>query len=67
MGTQQPMTPTDFHVLLVLSQGALYGYAIMKALDQTRIVRNRIRQSDFIEGPTGKNENLSAGFPYDSE
>ena len=34
MGTQQPMTPTDFHVLLVLSQGALYGYAIMKALDQ---------------------------------
>ena len=26
------MSPTDFHVLLVLSQGARYGYAIMKAL-----------------------------------
>ena len=34
MGTQQPMTPTDFHVLLVLSQRALYGYGIMKALDE---------------------------------
>ena len=34
MGAHQPMTPTDFHVLLVLSQGSLYGYAIMKALDE---------------------------------
>jgi len=27
-----PLSPTDLHVLLVLSQGALYGYAIMKAV-----------------------------------
>ena len=33
MTAHQPMTPTDFHVLLVLSEGSLYGYAIMKALD----------------------------------
>ena len=34
MSAHQPMTPTDFQVLLVLSQGSLYGYAIMKALDE---------------------------------
>lgn len=28
-----PLPPTDFHVLLVLGDGELYGYAIMKALD----------------------------------
>lgn len=27
-----PLSPTDFHVLLVLSEGALYGYGIMKAV-----------------------------------
>ena len=27
-----PLTPTDFHTLLVLGSGALYGYAIMKAI-----------------------------------
>lgn len=32
-----PMSPIDFHVLLVLSERALYGYAIMKALaEETR-------------------------------
>ncbi|MEE2899594.1 MAG: PadR family transcriptional regulator [Gemmatimonadota bacterium] len=34
MNAQPCMTPTDFHVLLVLSQGSLYGYAIMKAIDE---------------------------------
>jgi DNA-binding PadR family transcriptional regulator len=29
-----PLSPTDLHVLLVLSQGALYGYAIMKAVEE---------------------------------
>jgi DNA-binding PadR family transcriptional regulator len=29
-----PLGPTDFHVLLVLSRGALYGYAIMKAVEE---------------------------------
>lgn len=33
MSPRDPMSPTDFHVLLVLSQGALYGYAIKKALE----------------------------------
>ena len=28
------MTPIDFHVLMVLSQGALYGYAIMQAVEE---------------------------------
>jgi hypothetical protein len=28
------MTPTDFHVLLVLTQGSLYGYTIMKTIDE---------------------------------
>lgn len=27
-----PLSPTDLHVLLVLSGGALYGYGIMKAV-----------------------------------
>jgi hypothetical protein len=27
MKAKQPMIPTDFHVLLVLSQGSLYGHA----------------------------------------
>lgn len=34
MSPQTPMSPSDFHVLLVLSQGALYGYAIKKALEE---------------------------------
>ena len=34
MSLRQPMSPVDFHVLLVLSQGALYGYAIMKAVEE---------------------------------
>jgi PadR family transcriptional regulator PadR len=34
MSTHSPMTPVDFHVLLVLSEGALYGYAIKKALEE---------------------------------
>jgi DNA-binding PadR family transcriptional regulator len=28
-----PMSATDFHVLLVLASGDLYGYAIMKAVE----------------------------------
>ena len=28
-----PLSATDFHVLLVLSEGDLYGYAIMKAVE----------------------------------
>ena len=34
MSPQTPMSPTDFHILLVLSQGALYGYALKKALEE---------------------------------
>lgn len=30
--TSSPMSPIDFHVLLVLSRGSLYGYAIRQAL-----------------------------------
>jgi PadR family transcriptional regulator PadR len=30
--TPPPLSPTDLHVLLVLSDGALYGYGIMKAV-----------------------------------
>ena len=30
----QPLSPTDYHVLLVLADGELYGYAIMKALEE---------------------------------
>ncbi len=29
-----PLSATDFHVLLVLSGGELYGYGIMKAVEQ---------------------------------
>lgn len=29
-----PLSATDFHVLLVLSEGELYGYAIMKAVQE---------------------------------
>jgi DNA-binding PadR family transcriptional regulator len=29
-----PIAATDFHVLLVLTEGALYGYAIMKAVEE---------------------------------
>ena len=32
MSPSGPMSPVDFHVLLVLSRGPLYGYAVMKAL-----------------------------------
>lgn len=28
-----PLSPTDFHVLLVLAGGDLYGYAILKAVE----------------------------------
>ena len=28
-----PLSPTDFHVLLVLAGGDLYGYAILKAME----------------------------------
>ena len=36
-GNRTPLSATDFHVLLVLSEGQLYGYAIMKAVeDQSR-------------------------------
>ena len=31
---RQLMNPTDFHVLLVLSRGSLYGYAIKQALGE---------------------------------
>lgn len=34
MSVHSPMSPIDFHVLLVLSQGALYGYGIKKALEK---------------------------------
>lgn len=30
----EAMSPTDFHVLLVLAGGELYGYAILKAIDE---------------------------------
>lgn len=29
-----PLSPTDLHVLMVLSDGALYGYGIMKAVSE---------------------------------
>ncbi len=29
-----PLGATEFHVLVVLSRGPLYGYAIMKAIDE---------------------------------
>lgn len=29
-----PLGPTDFHVMLVLGTGPLYGYAILKALEE---------------------------------
>jgi DNA-binding PadR family transcriptional regulator len=29
-----PLSPTDFHVMLVLGTGPLYGYAILKALEE---------------------------------
>lgn len=29
----QPLSPTDYHVLLVLAEGQRYGYAIMKAIE----------------------------------
>ena len=29
-----PLTPTDFHVLLVLAGESLYGYAILKAVEE---------------------------------
>ena len=31
--TGTPLSATDFHVLLVLTEGDLYGYAIMKAVE----------------------------------
>ena len=31
--TQGPLSPVDFHVLLVLAGEDLYGYAILKAID----------------------------------
>jgi len=34
MNPRELMSTTDFHVLLVLSHGALYGYAIKKALSE---------------------------------
>lgn len=30
-----PLTPAMFHILLALSAGALHGYAIMRAVDET--------------------------------
>lgn len=30
----RPLRPTDFHVLLVLAGGNLYGYAIQKAVEE---------------------------------
>lgn len=29
-----PLSALDFHVLVVLSEGALYGYAVMKAVEK---------------------------------
>ena len=29
-----PLSATDFHVLMVLAEGDLYGYAIMKAVEE---------------------------------
>lgn len=29
-----PLSPTDFHVLLVLAGGDLYGYAILKSVEE---------------------------------
>jgi DNA-binding PadR family transcriptional regulator len=37
LSARAPMSPLDFHVLLVLTEDALYGYAIMKSLgEETR-------------------------------
>jgi DNA-binding PadR family transcriptional regulator len=33
MDSLQPLSPTDYHVLLVLADGDRYGYAIMKAIE----------------------------------
>jgi DNA-binding PadR family transcriptional regulator len=33
MDRSAPLSATDFHVLLVLSESDLYGYAIMKAIE----------------------------------
>ena len=30
----EPMSATDYHILLVLAEGDLYGYAIMKAVEE---------------------------------
>lgn len=30
----QPLSPTDYHVLLALTDGRQYGYAIMKAIEE---------------------------------
>lgn len=30
----RPLSPTEYHVLLLLAEGDLYGYAIMKALEE---------------------------------
>jgi len=29
-----PLSPTDYHILMVLAEGDLYGYAIMKAVEE---------------------------------
>lgn len=36
-----PLSALDFHVLLVLERGALYGYAIMKAVEEESAGRIR--------------------------
>jgi PadR family transcriptional regulator PadR len=33
-GRPSPLGPTDYHILMVLSQQDLYGYAIMKAVEE---------------------------------
>lgn len=32
---EPPLTPVVFHILLALSEGALHGYAIMQAVEET--------------------------------
>ncbi len=31
---RQPLSPNDFHVLLVLAEQSLYGYALLKAIQE---------------------------------
>lgn len=78
MSAHQPMPPTDFHALLVLSQGSLYGYAIMKALDEEsggaitpeigslyRVLARLVSQGlvEQVDGAPAESEQVHPGRP----